>query len=251
MREQDGSLTGKTVLITGGARRVGAAIARSLHAGGANLVIHYRSSGKDAEALAGDLNGRRKSSAATFQCNLLDLEKLHELSGYAVGRFGGLDVLVNNASTFYETPVGQITEKAFDDLIGTNLKVPLFLSQACAPALRKTQGLILNIVDIHAMRPLRNYTAYCAAKAGLHMVTRSLAKELGPEIRVNGISPGPVLWPEQGGDESKRAKIIERTILKRMGSPEDIARTALFFAASAPFITGQVLAVDGGRSVAW
>ncbi len=172
-------------------------------------------------------------------------------SGYAVGRFGGLDVLVNNASTFYETPIGEITPQACDDLLGTNLKVPLFLSQTAAPALRKSQGLILNIVDIHALRPLRHYTVYCAAKAGLHMLTRSLAKELGPEIRVNGISPGPVLWPEQGGDEKARAKIIQRTILQRMGTPEDIARTALFFAASAPFITGQILAVDGGRSVAW
>jgi pteridine reductase len=245
------SLSGKTALITGGARRVGAAIGRKLHAAGANLVVHYRSSGKDADALAAELNAARPKSAATFRADLLDLEKLPALVEFAVRTFGGLDVLVNNASTFYETPVGEITPKAFDDLVGTNLKVPLFLAQAAVPALRGSRGLILNIVDIHALRPLRNYTAYCAAKAGLHMVTRSLAKELGPEIRVNGISPGPVLWPEQGGDPSKREKIIERTILKRMGSPDDIARTALFFAGSAPFITGQVLAVDGGRSVAW
>jgi pteridine reductase len=173
------------------------------------------------------------------------------LCAAAVERFGSLDVLVNNASTFYATKLGEITAKAWDDLMGSNLKAPLFLSQAAAPALRKAQGLILNIVDIHAMRPLRNYTVYCAAKAGLHMLTRSLAKELGPQIRVNGISPGPVLWPEEGGDEHLRAKIIQRTILQRMGTPEDIANTALFFAAQAPFITGQVLAVDGGRSVAW
>jgi pteridine reductase len=147
--------------------------------------------------------------------------------------------------------LGKITPEAWDDLLGTNLKVPAFLAQAAAPALRKSRGLILNIVDIHGQRPLRDYPVYCAAKAGLHMLTRSLAKELGPEIRVNGISPGPVLWPEQGGDEKMRAKIVQRTILQRMGSPEDIARTALFFAASAPFITGQILAVDGGRSVAW
>jgi pteridine reductase len=244
-------LTGKTVLITGAARRVGAAIARELHAAGASLVIHYRQSGKDAEALIGELNAARPDSAATFRCDLLDLGKLDELAAFAVGRFGQLDVLVNNASTFYETPVGQITPQAWDDLLGTNLKVPLFLSQAAAPALRKTRGLILNIVDIHAQRPLRNYTVYCAAKAGLHMLTRSLAKELGPDIRVNGISPGPVLWPEQGGDEKTRARIIQRTILQRMGTPGDIARAALFFAASAPFVTGQILAVDGGRSVAW
>ena len=245
------SLTGKAVLITGAARRVGAAIGRALHEAGANLVIHYRNSGKDAEALAADLNRQRAGSAATFQCDLLDLAKLPPLVEFAVRSFGRLDVLVNNASTFYATPVGAITPQAWDDLMGSNLKAPLFLSQAAAPALRKSCGLILNIVDIHGMRPLRNYTVYCAAKAGLHMLTRSLAKELGPEVRVNGISPGPVLWPEQGGDEKMRAKIIQRTILQRMGTPEDIARTALFFAASAPFITGQVLAVDGGRSVAW
>ena len=147
--------------------------------------------------------------------------------------------------------MGKITEAHFDDLIGTNLKAPLFLSQTTAPALRKSRGQIINIVDIHAMRPLRDYTTYCVAKAGLHMLTRSLAKELGPEIRVNGISPGPVMWPEHGGDEAARQKIIQRTILQKMGTPEDIARTALFLAASAPFITGQILAVDGGRSVAW
>lgn len=251
MHERDGSLAGKTVLITGAARRVGAAIARRLHAAGANLVIHYRKSARDAEALVGELNGDRPRSATSIQADLLDMDKLPELSGFAVGRFGSLDVLVNNASTFYPTKLGEITPAAWDDLMGTNLKVPLFLSQAAAPALRKSRGLILNIVDIHALRPLRNYTVYCAAKAGLHMVTRSLAKELGPEIRVNGISPGPVLWPEGQGDTKEREKIVERTILKRMGEPSDIANTALFFAAHAPFITGQVLAVDGGRSVAW
>ena len=251
MQERDQSLTGKTVLITGGARRVGAAIARQLHAAGANLAIHYRKSAGDAEALAAELNGARAGSAATVQADLLDVARLPALVEFAVRSFGGLDVLVNNASTFYATKVGEITPAAFDDLLGTNLKAPMFLSQAAAPALRKSNGLILNIVDIHALRPLRHYTVYSTAKAGLHMLTRSLAKELGPEIRVNGISPGPVLWPEGQGDASMRAKIIERTILKRMGTPADIARTALFFAAQAPFITGQVLAVDGGRSVAW
>lgn len=251
MQEQDGSLAGKTVLITGGARRVGAAIARQLHGAGANLVVHYRNSAKDADALIAALNAARPKSAATFQADLLEMDRLPVLVEFAVSTFGGLDVLVNNASTFYETPIGKVTPQAWDDLLGTNLKVPLFLSQAAAPELAKSSGLIINIVDIHALRPLRNYTVYCAAKAGLQMLTRSLAKELGPGIRVNGISPGPVLWPEQGGDQQARAKIIQRTILQRMGSPEDIARTALFFAASAPFVTGQILAVDGGRSVAW
>jgi pteridine reductase len=246
-----GNLTGKTVLITGAARRVGAAIACELHAAGANVVIHYRSSASDAQALVAELNAARPDSAALRQADLLDTASLPGLSDFAVRTFGALDVLINNASTFYPTPIGRITPQDWDDLMGSNLKAPLFLSQAAAPALRASRGLILNIVDIHALRPLRDYTVYCAAKAGLHMVTRSLAKELGPEIRVNGISPGPVLWPEAEGNDPGRAKIIERTILKRMGTPQDIARTALFFAASAPFVTGQVLAVDGGRSVAW
>jgi len=245
-----GSLTGKTVLITGAARRVGAEIARTLHGAGANLVIHYRKSAREAEALASELDAARPDSATIVQADLLAVASLPLLVEAAVGTFGGLDVLVNNASTFYPTKVGEITPQAFDDLLGTNLKVPMFLAQAAVPALRQSRGLILNIVDIHALRPLRNYTVYCTAKAGLHMLTRSLAKELGPEIRVNGISPGPVLWPE-GQDTKQRDKIIERTILKRMGEPADVARTALFFAAHAPFITGQVLAVDGGRSVAW
>jgi pteridine reductase len=248
------SLTGKTVLITGGAKRVGAAIARTLHGAGANLAIHYRKSARDAEALAAELNAGRAKSAAIVPCELLDIQKLPSLVEFAVRSFGALDVLINNASTFYPTKIGEITPAAWDDLLGTNLKVPTFLSQAAAPALRKTQGLIINIVDIHALRPLRDHMVYCTAKAGLHMLTRSLAKELGPQVRVNGISPGPILWPEgegAGGDDKKRAKIIERTILKRMGSPNDIARTALFLAADAPYITGQILAVDGGRSVAW
>jgi pteridine reductase len=251
MHEQDRSLTGKTVLITGAARRVGAAIARTLHGAGANLVIHYRNSAREAEALATELGAARANSVTIIQADLLDVASLPLLVEAAVGTFGGLDVLVNNASTFYPTKIGEITPQAFDDLLGTNLKVPTFLAQAAVPALRRSRGLILNIVDIHALRPLRNYTVYCTAKAGLHMLTRSLAKELGPEVRVNGISPGPVLWPEAEADSRQREKIIERTILKRMGEPADIARTALFFAAHAPFVTGQVLAVDGGRSVAW
>jgi pteridine reductase len=251
VNETEASLSGKTVLITGGARRVGAAIARRLHGAGANLVVHYRNSAKDATELAGQMNSERAKSAAVFQADLLDTARLPELVEFAVRSFGALDVLVNNASTFYATKIGEVTPAAWDDLMGSNLKAPLFLSQAAAPPLKKSHGLILNIVDIHALRPLRNYTVYCAAKAGLHMLTRSLAKELGPEVRVNGISPGPVLWPEKESDPAAREKIIQRTILQKMGTPEDIARTALFFAAHAPFVTGQILAVDGGRSVAW
>jgi pteridine reductase len=245
------SLSGKTVLITGGARRVGAVIARTLHAAGANLVVHYRRSSSEAAQLAGEMNAARAQSAVTIQADLLDISRLPALVDFSLRSFGGLDVLVNNASSFYPTPLGEITPAAWDDLIGSNLKVPLFLSQAAAPALRKSGGLIVNIVDIHSLRPLRNYPVYCAAKAGLHMLTRSLAKELGPEVRVNGISPGPVLWPEGQSDDGARDQIVESTLLKRMGTPEDIARTLLFFATSAPFITGQILAVDGGRSVSW
>ena len=252
MRDDGRSLAGKTVLITGGAKRVGAEIARELHAAGANLVIHYRKSSREAEALAEELNRARGKSAAIVPGELLEVEKLPVLVELAVRSFGALDVLINNASTFYPTKIGEITPQAWDDLLGTNLKVPTFLSQAAAPALRKTRGLIINIVDIHALRPLRDHTVYCTAKAGLHMLTRSLAKELGPEVRVNGIAPGPILWPSgQQEDKAKQAKIIERTILKRMGSPSDIAQTVLFLAAHAPYITGQIIAVDGGRSVAW
>ena len=251
MQNKDGSLAGKTVLITGAARRVGAAIVRAMHGAGANLVVHYRKSANEAAQLADELNAKRGKSVVTMQADLLDVAKLPALVEFAVRTFGGLDVLVNNASSFYATPVGEITPAAWDDLMGSNLKVPLFLSQTAAPALRKSSGLIVNIVDIHSLRPLRNYTVYCAAKAGLHMLTRSLARELGPEVRVNGISPGPVLWAEGQADDAARKKVVDSTILKRMGTPQDIARTALFFAASAPFITGQILAVDGGRSVAW
>lgn len=251
MQEKDQSLTGKTVLITGAARRVGATIARTLHAAGANLVIHYRKSAPDAVALLAELNAERAKSATGVQAELLDVAKLPSLVEAAVGAFGALDVLINNASTFYPTKLGEITPQQFDDLLGTNLKVPLFLSQAAVPALKKSRGQIINIVDIHSLRPLRNFPVYCSAKAGLHMLTRSLAKELGPEIRVNGISPGPILWAEGQGDEARRQHIIDRTLLKHIGDPSDIARAALFFATQAPFVTGQILAVDGGRSVAW
>src|SRR3954470_12407161 len=241
MRHGD-SLAGKTVLITGGAKRVGAAITRELHSAGANVALHFRTWGGEAGQLATELNEKRPKSAATIRADLLDVANLGALVEFTLRHFGTLDVLVNNASTFYETRIGEITPAAFDDLIGTNLKVPTFLSQAAAPALRKSRGLILNIVDIHAQRPLRNYAVYVAAKAGLHMMTRALAKELGPEIRVNGIAPGPVLWPASGGDESKKAAIVQSTLLKRMGEPSDVARTALFLAADAPFITGQIIA---------
>jgi pteridine reductase len=244
-------LDGKTVLITGAARRVGATIARRLHAAGANIALHYRNSAAAAESLAGELHQVRSGSVKTFKANLLDLQEITKLVDAALGSYGRLDILVNNASTFYPTPVGAISAEAWDDLMGTNVKAPLFLSQAAAPALRKTSGLIINLVDIHGLRPLKRYPLYCTAKAALAMLTHALARELAPEVRVNGIAPGPVMWPEDAPDPATKEKIISQTLLQRQGMPEDVARTALFFATEAPYITGQILAVDGGRSIGW
>jgi pteridine reductase len=244
-------LAGQAVLVTGAARRVGAAIARKLHGAGANVLLHYKTSVKAAEALARELNDARAESARTLQADLLDVNQLAPLIDAAVAAFGRLDILVNNASTFYPTPMGTISAHDWDDLIGTNVKAPLFLSQAAAAALRKSAGLIINLVDIHASRPLKQFAVYCTAKAALAMLTRSLAGELAPEVRVNGIAPGPIMWPDDAPDAETKAKIISQTLLQRQGSPDDVARTALFLAADAPYITGQILAVDGGRSVGW
>ncbi len=242
-------LRDKAVLVTGSARRIGAAIAEAFHAHGANLAVHYRSSQADAEALVARLNADRPGSARAFPADLADAQCFGTLPADVVREFGRLDVLINNASTFYPTPIGSVTQDQFDDLIGSNLRAPLFLSQAAAPELRKREGLILNIADIHALRPLGRHAVYCAAKAALVMLTRSLARELGPEIRVNAIAPGPVLWPESGVDADLRQRIVARTALKRAGTPADVAKAALFFACDAPFVTGEVLAVDGGRLI--
>lgn len=216
-----------------------------------NVVIHYRGSGQDAEQLADRLNGLRSGSALTVQADLLATPGLAPLVADVVARTGGLDLLLNNASTFYPTPLAEVTEAHWDDLMGTNLKAPLFLSQAAAPHLRARRGSIVNIVDIHAQRPLRNHPVYGPAKAGLAMLTRSLAKDLAPEIRVNGVSPGAILWPEDGMSESAEQSIIRQVPLKRVGEPADIANTILFLVKDAPYITGQIIAVDGGRSVGW
>ena len=243
------ALRDRVVLITGGARRVGAEIARTLHAAGANVLIHYRSSAAAAIALAEEFNSMRAHSAAIFAAHLLNADAPDNLIAATLLEFGRLDVLINNASSFYPTPIGQITVPHWDDLMGSNLKVPLFLSQAAAPCLRAQRGLIINMIDIHGLRPLKAHPVYSAAKAGLAMLTRSLARELGPEIRVNGIAPGPVLWPEGDMEEALKREIIDKTALKRHGTPQDIARTALFLAKDAPYITGQIIAVDGGRSI--
>ncbi len=240
-------LAGQVVLVTGAARRIGAAIAGRLHAAGATVAVHCHRSAQEGAALVAGFNAARPGSAELFRGDLNLPDLWTALPASAIRAFGRLDVLVNNASTFYPTPVGEITPAQFDDLIGSNLRAPLFLSQAAAPELRRRRGLILNIADIHGLRPLGGHAVYSAAKAALVMLTRSLARELGPEIRVNAIAPGPVLWPENGMDESLQRDIIARTALKRAGSPDDVAKAALFFAADAPYVTGEVLAVDGGR----
>jgi pteridine reductase len=245
------NLTGKSVLVTGAARRIGAAVAQALHAQGANVIVHYRSSAQAAEELCRTLNAARGDSALALQADLTDTSALAGLIERVVQGFGRLDILLNNASSFYPTPLGGITGAHWDDLMATNLKAPLFLSQAAAPHLRRTSGLILNMTDIHAVRPLRQHTVYCIAKAGLVMLTRSLARELGPQVRVNGIAPGPILWPAGGADDDQREQVVSRTALKRMGEPGDIARAVLYFAKDAPYVTGQILAVDGGRSIGW
>jgi pteridine reductase len=241
---------GKTVLITGGAKRVGAAIGRLLHASGANLMIHYRSSVDEARALQNELNAERPDSVALIQADLLDVNGLPALVNQTVATFGTLDVLVNNASSFYPTPVGTITMKDWDNLMGSNLIAPLFLSQAAAPELRKNRGCIVNIADIHAERPMKSYVVYSVAKAGVVGLTKSLARELGPQVRVNAVAPGPIMWPEDDPnfDEVSRQRIVSHTILKTAGGPDDIARAVRFFAIDAPYVTGQVLAVDGGRN---
>ena len=245
------NLDNKVALVTGAARRIGAAIARKLHGDGARVAIHYRGSAADAEALAKELNELRTDSAAAFQLDLQSIDDLPGLVANVADWGGGLDILVNNASSFYPTPPGEITVDQWDDLIGSNLKAPLFLVQAAISELKKSRGVIINIVDIHAQRPLRNHAVYGAAKAGLAMLTRSLAKDLAPEIRVNGVSPGAILWPEDNMSEATRKSILAQIPLGRSGAPDDIAGCVLYLARDADYVTGQIIAVDGGRSTDW
>lgn len=241
-------------LVTGAARRVGAEIARTLHAAGADLLLHYRSSGEAAGRLAAELNATRLGSAIAAQAELGEAAAMADLVAAAVARYGRLDALVNNASSFFATPLGGIDEAAWADLMGSNLKGPLFLAQAAAPHLRGSAlpggGAIVNITDIHAERPLKGYPLYCAAKAGLLGLTRALAVELGPQVRVNAVAPGAIAWPESGGDfpPAAREAIVAHTLLKRVGAPADIARAVKFLVFDAPYVTGQVINVDGGRT---
>ena len=243
------NLSNKVALITGGAQRVGAMTARFLHAAGANLVLHYRSSRQQALELQTELNEIRKNSVILIQADLLEVNNLPAIIKQSIEQWGRLDILVNNASSFYPTPVGKVSEADWDDLIGSNMKAPFFLSQAAAPHLQQQKGCIISIVDIHAERPMEGHSVYNMAKAGLAMLVKTLAFELGPDVRVNGVAPGAIMWPTQEMDDVTKKRIVSRTYLKRKGSPEDIARTVLFLASNADYISGQVIAVDGGRSL--
>lgn len=245
------TLSGRTALITGGARRIGAEIAGVLHTAGANVAIHYRGSADEAGALVAALNDRRADSAHGFRADLHVTEALTALVKDVVSWAGQLDFLINNASSFYATPLGTIAEEQWADLIGSNLKAPLFLSQAALPHLKASRGAIVNIVDIHARRPLRDHPVYGPAKAGLAMLTRSLAKDLAPEVRVNGVSPGAILWPEDGMTEDVQRRIVDQIPLGRRGEPREIADCVLYLVRDATYVTGQIIAVDGGRSLGW
>jgi len=238
-----------TALVTGAAKRIGAAIARALHGRGCNVLLHYRSSAGEAAALAAELNGARPGSAWLVQADLASGEGPEALAGQVRAHTDRLDLLVNNASRFYPTPLGEVDHETWKDLMGSNVRGPFFLSQALLPELRAAGGAIVNILDIHAERPMRRHTVYCMAKAALLMMTRSLARELGPEIRVNGVAPGAIIWPEHQPPEPVKEYVLQRTVMKELGSPEDIAGAVLYLGLDAPYVTGQVLAVDGGRSL--
>jgi pteridine reductase len=242
-------MEGKTALVTGGAKRLGAAIARRLHAAGAAVLIHYRDSEADAAKLEAELNGLRPRSAAKVKAELLAPIAPRALVSAALDAFGRLDLLVNNASSFFPVAVGEIEPSHWEELVGSNLRAPLFIAQQAAPELAKREGAIVNVVDIHADRPLKGYAVYSIAKAGLAALTRSLALELAPRVRVNGVSPGAIAWPDDGQfDPAERGRILATTPLGRVGSPQDIAQ-AVHFLATAPYVTGQIIAVDGGRSI--
>jgi len=245
------NLNGKVALITGAARRIGAAVSRCLHADGANVVVHYRSSADEATTLCEQLNALRPNSAMSIQADLANTADLPDLIASAATWHGSLDILINNASSFYPTPLGDVAESDWDDLMGANLKAPLFLTQAAMSELSKAHGVVINIVDIHAQRPLRDHTVYGASKAGLAMLTRSLAKDLAPDIRVNGVSPGAIMWPEAGLSEASKESILEQVPLGRAGDASDIAGCVLYLVRDASYVTGQIIAVDGGRSIGW
>jgi len=240
----------RVALVTGAARRIGAAVVRALHGRGLDVVVHYRNARDEAQALAHALDLERPGSVTTFGCDLLDPGAPGRLVSHATTRFGALDVLVNNASSFYPTPMNTATEAEFDDLIGTNLKAPFFASQAAAPYLAARRGSIVNLTDIHGRNPIAGYPAYCSAKAGLIMLTRALALELAPQVRVNAVAPGIALWPEGNGDSPARRRAEQRVPLRRTGSAEEVADAVTWLALDASYTNGEVVAVDGGRGIA-
>lgn len=246
-------LSGKVALVTGGARRIGAEIARTLHQAGLNVALHYNVSEEEAVLLCEELNQQRNNSSIVIQGDLGEpgCEKL--IIQKAAAAWNRLDVLVNNASRFYSTPIGEVTDFSWNDLIASNLKGPFFLTQAAAPYLIATEGCVVNITDIHAERPLKNYSVYCISKSGLLMMTKVLANELGPSVRVNAVAPGPIMWPEgqSAFSDTEKQKIIDQTLLERSGAPEDIAKAVLYFVRDGAYVTGQVLNIDGGRGVSF
>jgi pteridine reductase len=236
-------------LVTGGARRIGAAIVRRLHAEGLDIALHFHASSADATALAGELEGRRQGSTLLLQADLAEFDRLPELIAHAIGRFGRLDALVNNASAFFPTAFGQSTPAQWDALFAANARAPFFLSQAAAPHLRATRGAIVNLADIHGERPLREHAIYGMSKAALLQMTRALALELAPDVRVNAVSPGAILWPEHGKDDAGKQAMLARTPLARTGTPEEIAGAVRWLLCEATYTTGQVIRVDGGRTL--
>jgi len=249
MAESVTPLAGRVALITGAAQRIGAEIARTLHREGMDLALHYRSSAAEAKSLRQELEQVRPGSVLLVRADLGDTAALRGLCEQAVAFRGHLDLLVNNASSFYPTPIDTATEAQWDELMGSNLKGPFFLAQAAAPWLRESGGAIVNLVDIHAERPLKDHSIYCMAKAGNAMMVRALARDLGPAVRVNGVAPGAILWPEQGMGEETQRQILARTALGRPGTAVDVARAVLFLARDADYITGQIVNVDGGRTI--
>lgn len=242
-------MTRKVALITGAARRIGAAIAKKLHAEDINVVIHYRHSADDALKLCEALNIKRANSASAIAADLSDIDAVMTLAKTSASVWGRMDILINNASSFYPTSIGQSSPTQWQDLFDSNLKAPFFLAQALTPELKKNHGCIVNMADIHADRPLKEHTIYCCAKAGNTMLTKSLARELAPEVRVNGIAPGAIMWPEETLSDNAKNDILERTALKRAGCEMDIANTVNFLVNHAPYITGQIIPVDGGRTL--
>jgi pteridine reductase len=239
----------KAIFITGGAKRIGRQMATTLHQAGHNIVVHYKSSAGPASELVTQLNSVRENSAVALQGELLDTASIPALVAHAEQAFNGLDVLINNASTFYPTPIELLEDDFWNDLVGSNLKAPAFLAKACVPFIRKSNGSIINIVDIHARKPMANHPIYCSAKAGLEMLTMSLARDLAPSIRVNGVSPGAILWPEDDSGMAAQEEVLDKIPMGRMGHPEDVAKLVRFLIDEGDYITGQIIAVDGGRSV--